>query len=334
MQVAYAALRLLADGKFHSGTALAEQLKISRSSVWKAMDFLKSLEIPLQAVSGRGYRWVNPVELLNKSEIINQLSQKAHQAFKRIDVVNVIPSTNDYLIQRLAHDIPSGSVCIAEAQTAGRGRMGRTWQSPFGAHMYLSFYWRFPCKLHNLSGLSLVIGLSVIQALQEQLLLPEGIGIKWPNDIWFGAKKLCGILIETMSNAASNLNEDVSDVVIGIGMNVKTPTPLTQEQNWTDLYSVCGVALSRNQLIASVLNTLVPMLACFQEEGFSAFAQLWAKYDLLYDKKIELSTPKQKQQGIAQGVNERGELCVKIGDSLKAIRYGEISVRPEIDHSQ
>ncbi len=111
-------------------------------------------------------------------------------------------------------------------------------------------------------------------------------------------------------------------------MNVRMPSDI-KESTWTDLYHVCGAVVSRNQLIASFLNSLAPMLACFEKEGFSAFSHLWSQFDLLNGKNIELSTPKQKQFGIAQGVNERGELCVKMGDTLKAIRYGEVSIRPD-----
>lgn len=325
MQVAFDILPILHDGKFHSGTSLAMKLKVSRSSIWKAITFLRSLDVQIQAISGKGYRWSNPFELIDKNEISAKLNANTKQAFKRLDIVNVLPSTNDYLLSRIAHDIPSGTVCTSEAQTAGKGRMGRAWRSPFGANIYLSFYWRFACKLHDLSGLSLVVGLAVLSALQEIFYLPPGLGIKWPNDIWFDEKKLCGILIESMSQSTSQL---YSDVVVGIGMNVNMPHEI-KESSWTCLKRVCGVGLSRNLLIATMLNKLAPMLACFEREGFCAFSHLWAQYDLLKDKNIELCSPKEKQLGIAQGVNERGELCVKIGNSLKAIRYGEVSIRPE-----
>lgn len=324
MQVAYQALRLLSDGKFHSGTMLAQQLKVSRSSIWKAIAYLRTLEVSIQAVSGRGYRWNHPVALIDKNDIFNNLTPNTQQAFKRIDVVNVVTSTNDYLTSRLAHDIPHGTVCIAEAQTAGKGRMGRVWRSPFGANIYLSFYWKFPCKLHDLSGLSLVVGLAVLCALQAIIQLPQGLGIKWPNDIWYKDKKLCGILIESLTGA----NQNHSDIVTGIGMNVAMPKALKQV-HWTDLEEVFGQVLSRNQFICSLLNTLAPMLARFQTEGFSAFTQLWSHFDLLQGRHIELTSDKQKQHGVAHGVNERGELCVKIDDTLKAIRYGEVSVRPD-----
>src|SRR5688500_14235539 len=138
MQVAYDILRILADGKFHSGTALAAELKVSRSSIWKGIGFLRGLKINVQAVPGKGYRSSSPMELLFKSKINAYLNGNVRQELPRIDVVSLIPSTNDYLISRLAHQITRGTICVAEGQSAGRGRLGRQWRSPFGANIYLS----------------------------------------------------------------------------------------------------------------------------------------------------------------------------------------------------
>jgi BirA family biotin operon repressor/biotin-[acetyl-CoA-carboxylase] ligase len=328
MQVAYETLRFLSDGKFHSGTSLAEQLKVSRSSIWKGIAYLRQLELPIQAVSGRGYRWANPFELLNKQQILSGFTSYAKDNLPRIDVVNVVTSTNDYLIQRLAHDIPSGTVCIAEAQTAGKGRMGRVWRSPYGANIYCSLYWRFPCKLHDLSGLSLVSGLAVLSALKQMCPLPPELGIKWPNDIWYKDAKLCGILLESIGSSSSQAPV-YTDVVIGIGMNVNMMTNDNIHSAWTNLCKVLGRDFSRNDLISALLNSIVDMFELFQQHGFAAFTSLWSHYDLLMGKNIELSSSQQKQSGVAQGVNERGELCVRLGNNLKAIRYGEVSVRPE-----
>jgi BirA family biotin operon repressor/biotin-[acetyl-CoA-carboxylase] ligase len=325
MQVAYDVLRLLSDGKFHSGTSLAQSLKISRSSIWKGINFLRQLGVMIQAVPGRGYRWFSPSELLNQSAILALLNPVTKQTFARLDVVNVISSTNDYLLSRLAHGIPHGSVCVAEAQTQGKGRMGKVWRSPFGANIYLSLYWRFPSRLHELSGLSLVIGLAILAVLKEIAPLPSGVGIKWPNDIWHHNAKLCGILIESQSNPAQ---ANTTDVVLGIGLNLQMQEDPALTTDWTDLKRVLGFVPSRNLIIAKILNNLVPYFARFQAKGFNDFATEWAEHDLLVNKSVVLSAAQSQQTGIAKGVNERGELCVKIGETLKAVRYGEVSVKP------
>lgn len=326
MQIAYEVLRILSDGKFHSGTILAQSLKVSRSSIWKGISYLRKLEVDIQAVSGRGYRWVSPSELLSKKEIMAKLTQEAHAFFSRIDVLNVITSTNDYLIQRLP-TISCGTVCTTEAQTAGKGRMGRTWRSPFGTNIYLSLYWRFPCKLHELSGLSLVVGLAILESLKEIAPIPAELGIKWPNDIWYKGAKLCGILIESIGKT-TGAQPPYTDVVIGIGMNVNMMAK-DASNVMIDLRRIFGFIPSRNHVIASMLNALACALNRFQQRGFIDFTKEWAQYDLLAGKIVTLSSEHQAQTGVAQGVNERGELCVKVGSTLKAVRYGDISVRPE-----
>ncbi len=323
MQVAYEVLHLLSDGKFHSGTLLAQHLGVSRSSIWKGIAFLRKLELPIQSVTGRGYRWFAPTELLHKKTIMAALTPKAQECLGRLDVVNVVTSTNDYLIQRLAHGIPSGTVCVAEGQTAGRGRMGRQWRSPIAANIYLSLYWRLPTKLHDLSGLSLIAGLAVLEALKSLVILPPDLGIKWPNDIWYQSAKLAGILTESIGCG------NTTDVIIGIGLNVSMPSAEKSNPLWTSLENIFGITLSRNQLIAQILNVLVDLLDCFQQQGFAAFMPLWADYDLLFNKTIQLSHEQLTQVGIAKGVNQRGELCVQMGDTMKAIRSGEVSVRPQ-----
>jgi len=324
MQVAYDALRILSDGKFHSGTALAASLNVSRSTIFKGMTFLRKLEVPIHAVSGRGYRWHNPSELLCKKSILSHLTPEIKKSFPRIDVVNAIASTNDYLIQRISHGIPNGTVCVAEGQTAGKGRQGKKWHSPFGVNIYLSLYWNFSCKLHDLSGLSLAVGLAVLDALKMLAPLPPALGIKWPNDLWVKDKKLGGILIESVG---SNVK---ADVVIGIGLNVDMSSLENASAAYADLSTIWGKTPSRNQLIAHLLNTLLRSLTCFQAQGFTPFLPRWKTFDLLTGKKVVLTCGALTEEGIAQGVNERGELCVKVGEILKAVRYGEVSCSPFI----
>ena len=317
MQNAFEILHLLSDGKFHSGECLAKQLKISRSSVWKAIDYLRHLEVTLHAVKSRGYCWVDPIELLNKEKIFTYLNTFSVESLSKLDVLNVTASTNDYLLARIPHGLQSGSVCIAEGQTAGRGRQGKSWSSPVGANIYLSFYWRFTGKLSALSGLSLIVALAILDGLSHVGNLPTGLGIKWPNDIWYQDKKLCGILIETVG----------SDVIIGIGLNVQLPRSTARDR--TDLKSAFNELPSRNKLIAYLLNELFLSLKLFEAEGFPAFAHQWQRHDLLANQRVQVSDVHSTELGVAQGVNERGELLVRMGENLKAIRYGDVSIRPD-----
>lgn len=326
MQIAYETLRLLSDGRFHSGTSLAEQLKVSRSSIWKGISFLRRFNLVIDAVSGKGYRWASPIELLDKTIILQHIKPENACYLPKIDLVNVIASTNDYLMKRLSHDIQSGTICLAEGQTKGRGRMGKGWCSPFGTNIYFSMYWRFLGKLHDLSGLSLMVGLAVLESLKQIAPLPSELGIKWPNDLWHQNKKFAGILVESLHQRKEGT--PATDVIIGIGLNVQMPEQESISEPWSDLTKIFGFIPSRNKVIAALLNTLIPMLKQFEQQGFQAFTDLWNRYDLLLGKMVNLSMDGSSQKAISQGINERGELCVKMGDTVKAIRYGHVTVRP------
>lgn len=325
MQIAYELLQVLKDGKFHSGTALAHQLRVSRSCVWKGVDYLRKLSLLIHAVQGKGYRWYEPMELLDKDLITQCLDEDTRKAISTIDVVNLIPSTNDYLLQRVQHGIRQGAVCAAEGQSAGKGRMGRKWHSPFAANLYFSIYWRFDAPLQTLAGLSLVVGLAVIEALQQSAPLPEKVGIKWPNDIYWGNAKLGGVLAETHRDEG---------IVIGVGLNVSMPNTQIDGQAITDLSRLWGSTPSRNILISRCLNSMVKAFKQFERGGLNAFSSHWAQYDLLQNKEVELVTSESSVVGIAQGINERGELLIQFGETLKAIRSGDVRIYFDTNFAQ
>lgn len=329
MQLAYEILRLMSDGKFHSGTLLAHDLKVARSSIWNAIHYLRTRGIQIHAVSGKGYRLAQSIEWICKHEIYGHLLQNFHVFFPRIEVLNVVTSTNDYLLQRLGQVHDKSMVCIALEQTHGKGRGGKTWYSPIGSNIYLSFTWRFQAKLFDLSGLSLVVGLIVIDAIESYYgHLPKELGIKWPNDVWFRNQKLCGILIESISKGMTLSEKTQTDLVIGIGLNTQIPQNSQLNFNATDLSHIFGEIPSKNKLIALLLMYAVNHLTRFAKEGLTAFSSRWSQLDLLAGKSVQLTTTHHQEIGIAEGINERGELCVQVNQKLKAFRYGEVSVCP------
>ena len=156
-----AILAKLTDGDFHSGEELGQQLGVSRVAIAKHIKTLSSLGLDIYCVSGKGYKLGYAVELLNAEKIAEHRQLQSH-----IDVLNVVGSTNDVVRSQLSN-IDSGYACIAEAQTAGRGRQGKAWVSPFGASIYLSLYWAFSGGYHSVNGLSLVVGLAVVSTLEK-----------------------------------------------------------------------------------------------------------------------------------------------------------------------
>src|SRR3990167_11258661 len=209
-----------------------------------------------------------------------------HLKFKRpykLHCFSTIDSTNQFL-----NDLPPNqqlTLCCTEEQTAGRGRFGRQWRSPFGENIYFSGRWQLASSLSKLSGLSLVTGLAIVESL-KQYTGNEKIQIKWPNDLLWQNKKLGGILIELNSD-----KQGVSDVTIGIGLNVNSDSRINQlcDNPWCSLLDITGLSFDRNKLIADLIVTVENHLEQFLATGFIAFKPAWEKVDYLNNQWITVS---------------------------------------------
>ncbi|MFZ1318324.1 MAG: biotin--[acetyl-CoA-carboxylase] ligase, partial [Candidatus Nitrotoga sp.] len=190
-------LRLLEDGKFHSGEMLAQRLGISRASVSNALHGVDGYGLALYSVPGRGYCLGNPPQWLDAALIARHLGGQAGQF--QIEIFDSLPSSNTLLLQRAAQGAPSGSVLAVELQSGGRGRLGRSWHSGLGNALTFSLLWRFELDLSALSGLSLAVGVALIRALHA--LGIANVRLKWPNDVLGGdGGKLAGILLEAQGD--------------------------------------------------------------------------------------------------------------------------------------
>jgi BirA family biotin operon repressor/biotin-[acetyl-CoA-carboxylase] ligase len=316
-------LTLLADGEFHSGTVLADTLGISRATVCKHIAHLADeLGLTIAAVSGRGYRLDRALELLTHEKLAAALSEQSLALISSLEIHHHIDSTNRYLVEQGRLEASTGKVCLAELQTAGKGRRGREWVSPFGNNIYLSIAWQFPQGGYAaIAGLSLAVGVAVIRALREQDL--HDVGLKWPNDIYAQGKKLGGILIEVSGEVDGGCN-----VVIGVGLNVFLPESKAASitQAWTDITTMTGQAPSRNTLAGGLLNQLLPMLAAFEEQGLNAYLDEWRRYDCLQGLPATLFIGQQTLEGTVEGVNDDGLLLLKRADGvIQAFASGEVS---------
>lgn len=329
MIIAFELIKKLADGKFHSGQKLAEELRINRAHIWRAVAYLKSLNLDIYSVKGKGYKLASPIELLNEQKIHDNLPPAIFDSINLLQVLSVTHSTADYVKEYKLRALPERTVVVAEAQTQGRGRVGRTWFSPFGANIYLSTYWKLK---QNISGLSLVIGLAVAKSLEASGVTTK---VKWPNDIYFDNKKMVGILIESEFNK----NESAQNIFISIGLNVNLQVSKLDEykeksadlldNTITDMTTVLGYTPSRNKIIADILTNLVDFLEKFEQHGFTYFLPMWQEYDYLMGKLVSVTkpTPNQSLIGHAKGVSQRGELLLEEQGVLKAICVGDIKVR-------
>ena len=315
-------LPLLADGEFHSGQEFAERLGISRAAVWKHVQSLAALGLDVHAVRGRGYQLSTPLQLLDLEKILASLSQSTRSRLDAIDVLNSVDSTSEYLRRQLDSLYPGrGKACLAEQQTAGRGRRGKSWVSPYGSSLYLSLAWFIDQPGLSISGLSLAIAVSVVRALERYGV--ERLGLKWPNDIFLEGRKLAGILLDLSGESGG-----VWRVVVGIGINLRMPSGAAEliDQPWTDL-SGMAVEVDRNLLAGQVLEALVSDIELFAGKGLVSFINEWERFDLLSGREIGLQQGDRMIAGIARGIDKDGALLVERNGITGSYHAGEVSVR-------
>ena len=316
-------LKLLADGQFHSGQELADVLGVSRTAVWKQLGKTDELGLAVESVKGRGYRLPGGLQLLDERSIRQHLRPEAGELLGELLLPGIVVSTNTIVMEHIAQNEARGFVCSAEQQTAGRGRRGRQWVSPYGGNIYMSVAWVFDGGAAALEGLSLAVGVAVVEALESLGL--QGLSLKWPNDVLVNGRKLAGILLEMVGDVSGRCQ-----VVVGLGINVQMPEAAGADidQPWIDIRSLPGGAdIERNRLQAALLNALLPVLAEFQAEGFSAFRQRWIKCDAFAGQSVVMMAGDNKVAGRAAGVDERGALLLETAAGVKAFHGGEVSLR-------
>lgn len=312
-------INILSDGLCHSGTELGQALGISRSAIWKQIKQLIEWGIPIFSIPKQGYQLKQKLILLDETSIKENLPMTLPV---HLHLFNSIDSTNRFL-----KDLPMSAqldVCCAEQQTQGRGRFGRVWHSPFGENIYCSSRWKLQCDLAKLSGLSLITSLAVVATLKQFIATTE-IKIKWPNDILWNDKKLCGSLIEI--SAESNA---IAQVVIGIGLNVNSDTehhPLP-DKPWCSLYELSGAFYDRNEIIAHLIFTLNQYLTQFLKHDLQFFMDEWKHYDYLMDKRITVTQTSESLTGVACGINTTGQLILRDDEGrLHLLSSGDTSLK-------
>jgi len=316
-------LKLLSDGEFHSGQALGDALGVSRMAIWKHMKALREKGISFEVVRGRGYRLPAPVELLDDQLILSGLTAETRARLGPVEVLLEVDSTNNRLLEQALNGAPSGAVCVAEQQHAGRGRQGRAWVSPFAENLYLSLLCHSRAGAAALGGLSLVAGLAVLRSLQEHGI--HQAGLKWPNDILVNGAKLAGILIDMTGESSWPCA-----VVIGIGLNVCMSQQATAgiDQPWVDLQSLTGhTDISRNRLAADLLDKLLPAIELFESHGMQPFMEEWRQNDIIAGRQIELRLHNEVIRGKGCGIDPAGALLVETPTGRKRFASGEVSIR-------
>lgn len=315
-------LAALADGRFHSGQTLAEQAGISRTAVWKHVRSLRKRGLDIFAVSGRGYRLAEPLDLLIHERINAGLDQRSRAQISELNIVHETPSTNQYILDRLSAKAAHGHVCLAEYQSAGRGRHGRQWSSPIAAGLYLSIGWYVDGMAEPLTGLSLAAGVAMVRALNTCGI--TGVSLKWPNDIIADGRKLGGILLQVRGEITGPCLW-----VLGVGVNVRLPaTALAAiDQPATDLATLAASLPPRSVLAAAMLNELLACLRDYPRTGFKPYVRDWQRFDCMSGRQVTLAMANRRIRGRMVGVDSAGALLLSIDGRIQRYASGELSLR-------
>lgn len=312
-----ALLAVLADGAFHSGEQIGVKLGISRAAISQQIKSLRLLGLEIFSVTGKGYRLNTPLQLLNRESIQQHLNDLP------VHTCAVIDSTNQYMMAQLDR-WQKGECLLAETQTAGRGRRGRQWHSPFGSQFIMSMYWRLDDGPSAAMGLSLAIGVAVIQALES--VGYRDLSLKWPNDIYMARRKLAGILVE-MSAAVGG----ICHLVIGVGVNLNLPDAVIAQLDQPCAHlAEQPVVVDRNQLSATIIRALRNALALFEKQGLTAFLMDWNRLDIFMQQPVQVLLGSQVIHGIYCGIDGQGNMLLQDHEGMHKFVGGEISLRADI----
>ncbi|MGR5196648.1 bifunctional biotin--[acetyl-CoA-carboxylase] ligase/biotin operon repressor BirA [Vibrio rotiferianus] len=307
-------LKALSDGDFHSGEALGQELGISRAAIAKHIKGLNEWGVDIYRIQGRGYQLAYPLQLLDKDKLQASLGSQ-------IELIPVIDSTNQYLLERVSES-EKGQVCLAEYQVKGRGRRGRQWVSPFGTNLYLSMYWRLDAGMAAAMGLSLVVGIAAVEAIESMGI--QGVKLKWPNDIYYQDKKLAGILVEMSGQAGG-----AAHLVIGMGLNIGMPDLQPDiDQPWTTLNQVSdGIAIDRTQLAINLIEHWKTTLEEYEMTGLAGFVERWNRLDNFIGRPVKLLMGPREIHGVVKGIDQQGGVILETENGLETYIGGEISLR-------
>lgn len=310
--------------RYLSGAALAEEFRVTRSAIWKAVGRLRKLGTEIQAITHRGYRLALPSSPLATGGVLERLQPATRARLRDGQCVPETGSTNGTLLQRPAPAAGRFDFLTAEYQNAGRGRRGRSWLAAPGGAICLSWSWCFDALAAQLGALSLAVGVAALRALSA--LGIEGVQLKWPNDLVTSHGKLGGILIEMRSEAAGPVH-----VVVGLGLNVALGAEARAQigQAATDLAELMHDAQppSREQLVAALLDHGIAAMSEFAGTGLASFQDEYRAADALAGRAVQIHGGNGPAAGTARGIDADGALKVEHDGRIHRIIAGEVSVR-------
>lgn len=314
-----------ASGKHVSGEYLSKCLGITRSAVWKRIATLKKEGYLIEASTRKGYRLATELNAYGKHSIQNGLI--THTIGRELKYFENIGSTNTVLKQYAYDGAVEGTVVVADSQSKGRGRLGRSWMSAPEKGIWMSILLKPPLHPNEVQALTLAASVAVCRALENSGI--QGMGIKWPNDILLEGKKVCGILTELSAEA-----ERVGWVILGIGLNVSHkqedfPAELAMTATSLKLCSNSKV-LNRSIIAAEILNCLEEVYYKYLQYGSTWMVEEWKHWNLTLGRKVRLISRNEELTVLAADILPDGRLVVKKDDgTTMEVLSGEISLRNE-----
>ena len=313
--------QLRTTNEYVSGQMLCDELGVSRTAVWKAINQLKEEGYTIEAVQNKGYKITGYPDILTAEEIESQLNPG--DTVKKVVYAPEIDSTNNEVRRMAEQGAPEGTLVVAENQTAGKGRRGRRWDSPKGSGIWYSFLLRPEFAPEHASMLTLLAAMAVQNSVKEVTGL-DGL-IKWPNDIVVNGKKVCGILTEM-----STEEDAIRYVVVGIGINANTTDfPEEIRATATSLALELGHPVCRAAVINGVMCAFEEYYGRYRETlDMSLLKELYNQKLVNAEREVKVLAPGGDYTGISHGINDAGELIVELPDgSIREINSGEVSVR-------
>lgn len=306
-----------------SGEQMAQELGVSRAAVWKAINSLKAQGYPISATTNRGYRLGEHSDLLSAEGIRPHLMKKL--ADKDISVFETIDSTNLEAKRRAMLGSGHFTTIVADQQTMGRGRFGRSFFSPPGCGIYVSVLLKpTPQQLSDATLITTAAAVAVCRAIES--LTPLRPQIKWVNDLYLDGKKLCGILTEAVTDLESGA---IESVVVGMGINFKHSEIALPEEVAAVAGTLFGIeqpTISRNRLVAEIINELFELWDGLSNRGFLTE---YRSRSMLLGQEIVYSRAGEKYAAIAEEIDDDGALIVRMNNGERiTLRSGEVSVRP------
>jgi BirA family biotin operon repressor/biotin-[acetyl-CoA-carboxylase] ligase len=305
--------------QYISGEELSRTLNCSRTAVWKHIQALRGHGYEFESASRRGYRLVRMPDRLNSAAILSGL--RTNIMGRRLHIFDSVESTQTTAQRLVAEGAGEGTLVLAEQQTIGRGRMGRSWHSPEGKGVWMSLVLFPQIPLPFTPQLTLLTAVAVCRAIRR--LVSVNVGIKWPNDLLIEGKKVCGILLESKAE-----DERLLYIVAGIGISANLSAgdyPEHLQNIATSLLIESGRAVDRNRLVGETMAQFEDLYGLYRQEGFEPIRLLWEALSVTLGRSVRIPSKEGSLTGTAQGIDEMGALVVRLPDGeIRKIYSGDI----------